>query len=60
MRGARRHPCRMRVRGLGNSAKGRKRQAAHTAHIVETEDISLTQDKCAVCVEEPACVRLRT
>lgn len=53
MRRARRHPCRMRVRGLGNCGR---RETAHTAHIVETEDISLTQDKRVVCVREPECV----
>ena len=52
MRRARRHLCRMCVRTSANSDKGKKRQAAHTTHIVETGDISLTQDKCLVCVLE--------
>lgn len=29
---------------------------AHTAHIVETEDISLTQDKRVVCARGSVCV----
>lgn len=59
MRRARRHPCRMRVKGLGNCARQGDCRQAHTAHIVETEDISLTQDKRVVCARGSVCFASR-
>ena len=55
MRRARRHPCRMRVRGLGNSAKGRKGEQ-RTLHTLLKQKTSHLHKTSAQCVWRGLCV----
>lgn len=50
MRRARRHPSRMRVRGLGNSAKGGESGRRHTLHTLLKHKTSHLHKTSALCV----------
>lgn len=65
MRRARRHPSRMRVRGLGNSARGGESGRRHTLHTLLKHKTSHLHKTSAQCARRervrvglvPACVR---